>query len=963
MYDIDKESVYWADSENLFNNNIDNFNYSLNEFDNYSPTDLNKVLLKLEKQILTHPRNAHFLLLPVIDDLLKKDAFDAVVSSDAKKPTTFFDALTPSKNVEKAIHFIKSKLGVGVVALDITGHSIFTSENIKMLLELYDKNGDLLADRHLMFDGMYDNDSLSSIYDASSRLISEIQSQTMTSQVDAGKDPYAVLLGINSQTLGPIMYLVRRGVPIIQILKFVSHPIIKRYLELQRINESITNKQRGKELDKETLIKNLYSEFRIQEPDFRKFVLNKEEGFTDEDLDPKNNTRQYEIFKYFLEIVDETTQFNRLKNALTADTKGRKDRAAVIQFDLLWKAVRNDNLISLSDLDKLYEKSVIAPFFKSQELYKQFYGSLYAIRNQLDDIIERTESGLKADKREKFISTLHNDFMLYLIQNYNSDFNRKDFDTLLGYTNEASLAMELKGEEGFLFNQLYALMSVEKDTYSGKMTDIVRLFERSLNSMDTNDLIDAMLDLKTENKELYEKLIRASLYQAGFNNSPFSLTKIIPAVKSSKRKNNKLEEIELDYLYEIQKQAVEILNTLPTDKLKNDIKIFEQLFFRNNPTYLRTKPNKNLSNRLFYVYDEVQSKFVIKYISVDTREPQRELVQLGNAYKKRYFRDEYVDIFDNVIENEKSVLNNAFEETQITIDIDYEDVTEPKPKALPASTSKVVEGDIFALPGIPVITTNLGGVHGAGLAQAAKARGLIKQGDGDFKATESVVQLPVKKKWSDSMAMNNNMELLKESLRNLIRTARNNKNNTYLLPLAGLGHGEGSIEDILPLLIKTVQSENNIKLVLPAENVNLGRQGTVRTDATRQNMPKIKQMLAEAGLIGQLTSPVKEDDDIISQHLETPLTDEEKQEYVNKCKSNPNYLSDMGFPPVAKRGLNMDFTPGGSWSLEKDLKGYPSHAQGGVDIQFNNDGYYFKNNDATIKASCGLCLPSINKKV
>jgi glutaredoxin 2 len=167
------------------------------------------------------------------------------------------------------------------------------------------------------------------------------------------------------------------------------------------------------------------------------------------------------------------------------------------------------------------------------------------------------------------------------------------------------------------------------------------------------------------------------------------------------------------------------------------------------------------------------------------------------------------------------------------------------------STTKVLEGDIFTLPGIPVITTNLGGVHGAGLAQAAKTKGLITQGDGNFKATDTVVQLPVKKKWSDSMAMNNNMELLKESLRSLIRTARDNKSNTYLLPLAGLGHGEGSIKDILPLLIKTVQAEDNIKLVLPAENVNLGRQGTVRKDTTRENLSKIKEMLSQAGLFGK----------------------------------------------------------------------------------------------------------------
>ena len=126
-------------------------------------------------------------------------------------------------------------------------------------------------------------------------------------------------------------------------------------------------------------------------------------------------------------------------------------------------------------------------------------------------------------------------------------------------------------------------------------------------------------------------------------------------------------------------------------------------------------------------------------------------------------------------------------------------------------------------------------------------------------------------------------------------------------------------------------------------------------------MPKIKQMLAEAGLMGQLTSPVEEDDDIISQHLETPLTDEEKQEYVNKCKGNSNYLSDMGSTPVAKRGLNMDFTPGGSWSLEKDLKGYPTHAQEGVDLRFDDTGIQFHNGTHHVKASCGLCLPSLNK--
>jgi len=173
-----------------------------------------------------------------------------------------------------------------------------------------------------------------------------------------------------------------------------------------------------------------------------------------------------------------------------------------------------------------------------------------------------------------------------------------------------------------------------------------------------------------------------------------------------------------------------------------------------------------------------------------------------------------------------------------------------QPTKTTVSSDKVLEGDIFALPGIPVITTNLGGVHGAGLAQAAKAKGLIKQGEGDFEATSKVVRLPVKKVWSDNMSMNNNMELLKNSLRSLIKVAKANTDKTFLLPLAGLGHGEGSIQDILPLLINTVQDSSNIKLVIPAENVSLGRQGSVRKDYTRENMPTIKAMLTQAGLLG-----------------------------------------------------------------------------------------------------------------
>jgi hypothetical protein len=244
--------------------------------------------------------------------------------------------------------------------------------------------------------------------------------------------------------------------------------------------------------------------------------------------------------------------------------------------------------------------------------------------------------------------------------------------------------------------------------------------------------------------------------------------------------------------------------------------------------------------------------------------------KLVNLYGDNPYTVEHKEVFtESVIDNgtikvETEIPDNSIVEYYLGKQPSLEQISEEltQPSTSKKTLSKVVEGDIFSMDGIPVITTNLGGVHGAGLAQLAKNKGLIKQGDGAFMANDKVVQLPVKLKWSDSMAMNNNMLLLMESLTRLVDVAKSNPNNTYLLPLAGLGHGEGSVKEIMPLLINTVKSANNITLVLPGENVNLGRQGTVRKDSTRDKMPEIKDMLTNAGLLQK--TPLKAVEDIVT---------------------------------------------------------------------------------------------------
>lgn len=649
FFDIDKLSVYWNDSENLFNNKFKDYNLD----NNYSKKDLFNILLQLESKILLHPRNAHMLFMPVIDDLLKKDAFKQIVvdgQGKSKDSTTFLQALTPQKNVEKAIQFIKSKLGVGTVALDITGHSVFGSQNITVNKTYNNPSNDFKPEpTNLLFEGLENNYSLNSMYDASNRIISEVQSQTMNSQVDAGKDPYAVLLGINNQTLGIMMYLVRRQVPVVTVLKFLSQPLIQAYLIEQRKNESVINKQRGDEASKDDLISRIYNKFNL-----KRHPLNRTVSITDNDLTEgfkKIDPRQGHYFEYFLALVDETGAFNDLKNGITVDTKGKKDKAAVEAFEALWERIDKTFIIPQSDLNILKQESVLAPFFKAQKLYRQIYSPFYAIDNsvfgdRLKMMKELLGSRQKGNyRKEKIRSLVDNDFLLYLIQNYHPDFSNGKFDELFGFGEQESLPEMIKNlasNEAYSKNPvikaMFPLISVDKDSATNKRFDVIRMFERELSTIDLNDFIDAMKDIRDEiSEDLYKKIIQLGINQAGFNNSPFSLNKIFPTFKSSVRSNGNLVDFENDYLREIQVTILRMLPELQTES-ETILSNYFELFVRNNPEYLPKKYYSKSAIKYFYTYSPSDKKKHLFYKD-NSNTNSVFLSVLGGTYFKRYFNN------------------------------------------------------------------------------------------------------------------------------------------------------------------------------------------------------------------------------------------------------------------------------------------------------------------------------------
>lgn len=180
-------------------------------------------------------------------------------------------------------------------------------------------------------------------------------------------------------------------------------------------------------------------------------------------------------------------------------------------------------------------------------------------------------------------------------------------------------------------------------------------------------------------------------------------------------------------------------------------------------------------------------------------------------------------------------------------------------KKLPPAVGRTEEpnrvtGDIWDQDGFKIVTTNLGGVHGRGLAKQAKDKGLIDWKHREFGSSpfdKKVITLAVKGKapetrtegkgaWSEQVT-GGNIDLLRSELRKLVIYARNHPNEKFYLPYAGLGFGEGDPKVITPML-EWVAREPNIFLISRGDEVQErypeSLKPGVRRDATTREKPE-----------------------------------------------------------------------------------------------------------------------------
>jgi len=670
-FDIDKLNIYWAsdtqdkifgkisdedilDQYDVYKDAVNETGISPMSFEEFykdrkKVDPLGRELLNLEKEILLHPRNSHHLLMPLTDEVFVQDIYnklvaEGLISTSAK---SYFASLLPQVNVRNTVIFVKGKFGVGVVALGITNKSTNQADTLVINQNFNNQEG-VTRKTQLLFSGLESNYRLDSYTDNKGTIVSEIQSQLLSTQVDNVKNPTAVLMNINMQTLNVMDYLIRRGVNPETIILLLNQPLVKAYLEAQKNNESFFNKNAKSEVGKKELIENLlkkngYSRSTLPDP----YTL--EEGdtleITDENLrksikDNKFDKTQAYLLNYFLELQDQGRAFSDFQSSQTSDTKTFKDKQMSDEAQVVRGRLGLSQIVSPDDVARLDSRGVISPFYQfgrqRYSVFDRFYslassrfgGLLFNFKNQAAIVA-------KASDKDRVRQTIENDFIVFLVHRYVT--NKNEFDRL---TKDKSVAkrvqdLKIKLPQNAVLKALFPLLNNTTDrTDNNKKIDSLRLFEKDLDQLDSQDLAMSLEELSEMDIDLYNDIIKLTMFQTGLTAGVFNYRTIVPVGLNSKRNEfNEHQYVYQDMLTKAVEEMNKDIRSMTDVQVKAMFQEFINLFSANNIQFLK----KNFRHSEYpYTLAKVWNRESMSWQLVPEKGKSAQ-VQLGDAYHKQYF--------------------------------------------------------------------------------------------------------------------------------------------------------------------------------------------------------------------------------------------------------------------------------------------------------------------------------------
>lgn len=402
------------------------------------------------RAILEQPGNFEALITPNDTNLVKPLA-DAIyeqengkdAKSKDKEGTRMFEPLHNLK-VQQANSIGKDTLGIG--AIYNTFNAVFNSIGLTLNSEYGGKKSRRRAKLFFKHNTKDGNISLSQLKDAEdNNSVSEVVSQLINGWVDVEKDDWISNIQGNKEVAPVLLFMLRAGVPIRDVVYFVTQPIIKKYVEAQRINNSSFAEVLGrggfsaKTAAKKEILEDPLNDFNL--PDLKGNTIYDlttdlvKNNFDTEELktnitNPKVALNKA-VFLHFLEIEDMAQQIDSIQRAFNVDTSTLLSINALYGKTGEIVSADQNTLISQKFIQRLKDKTAIGPFYV-QPFALSIIGKLLPLRanpvlnNFMFNLPKEAKELFKDD--ETMYKTFKDDLLQYLFQKEMRSFDTTGMD-------------------------------------------------------------------------------------------------------------------------------------------------------------------------------------------------------------------------------------------------------------------------------------------------------------------------------------------------------------------------------------------------------------------------------------------------------------------------------------------------------------------------------------------------------
>lgn len=322
--------------------------------------------------------------------------------------------------------------------------------------------------------------SMSHMFDANNENnISDIISQLINGWVDVAKDTWIFNIQGNKEVAPVLLFMIQAGVPFEQAVYFVSQPLIREYINEQRLAKSTFSGPLGKapahpnffrRKAKEAILLNPMYDFPINKSIMfskksESAIYNmtqdyssryKETAFTKEALDKNLNRTTNQnliteedkaVFLHYLELEDIARSIRDIKLRMNFDTKRSTTLFEAQNRDMMVDMLRADGKVPNSVVNNILNNSPIGSF-NIQDFIISLWSPLFKLRNSSvvnGYLLEKFKSGISGDIEdtyvdpEKFVAEFKNDLISFIFQNSVKSFDLANIKNFKGFNVDTSI--------------------------------------------------------------------------------------------------------------------------------------------------------------------------------------------------------------------------------------------------------------------------------------------------------------------------------------------------------------------------------------------------------------------------------------------------------------------------------------------------------------------------------------------